>query len=69
MSIGTTSGLEPERTCYVDKESGEVWIVESLFDCPSVTLRSMRTGEKMSGGIGCRNFDNFVKLIREDGNR
>ena len=45
------------------QSGGDVWRVEGYFDCPSVTIRNLETGERMTGGIGCLNFQHFQRLL------
>jgi len=59
--INSTEGLEPGALYTSDGK--DVWEVESFFEMPSVTLKNLRTGEKMTGGVGCLNFTPFVPLI------
>ena len=73
MSIDSVAGLRPEKSIFQDA-AGHLWIVESVFDRPSVTLRKIHpppvvtdNGEdiKMTGGVGCRNFTEMSRLHPE----
>jgi len=62
--IYSTKGLEAGALYTSDGK--DVWEVESFFEMPSVTLKNLRTGERMTGGVGCLNFTPFVPLIGAD---
>lgn len=61
--IYSTEGLEAGALYTSDGK--DVWEVESFFEMPSVTLKNLRTGERMTGGVGCLNFTPFVPLVPE----
>lgn len=63
--INSVAGLKPGQ--LFTRFDDEVWEVTSLFACPSVTLKNLRTGDVIEGGIGCLNFEYFTPLVREDG--
>ena len=50
---------------YLD-ENGDRWQVVGAFHVPSVTLQNMRTGRNQSGGVGCRLFSKFARLVKRD---
>ena len=58
--IYSTEGLEAGALYTSDGK--DVWEVESFFEMPSVTLKNLRTGQRMTGGVGCPNFTPFVPL-------
>ena len=59
--INSTEGLEAGALYTSDGK--DVWEVESFFEMPSVTLKNLRTGQRMTGGVGCLNFTPFVPLL------
>jgi hypothetical protein len=64
MSINFVTGMKAGDLYTTDGE--DVWEVVGYFDCPSVTLKNLRTGEEMTGGVGCLNFDPFVRLVKKE---
>ncbi len=61
MAITSIEGVELGGLYTTGKNS--VWEVKSYAQAPTITLKNLRTGEEIFGGVGCLNFAPFVKLV------
>ena len=59
--INTVEGMKPKDLFTSDGK--DVWEVESFCGLPTVTLKNLRTGKKISGAVGCLNLKDFVPLV------
>ena len=61
--ISSLSGINPKDLFTIDGQ--DVWEVESMCESPTITLKNLRTGDKMGGAVGCRLLKDFVPLRKE----
>jgi len=58
--ISSVHSLTPGDLYTTDGK--DVWEIESFCEHPTVTLKNVRTGERIGGAVGCRNVADFVPL-------
>jgi len=64
MAIRSTDGLKPGR-CFKGKD-GELWVLRSFFDSPSLNLVDPQTGREISAGINSLLLEDLEPATAED---